>query len=82
MTYNYTREVQADGRYNIGYDGETISLAREIQDIFPSHSVSVCCHGTSVNVNMSPDLTAGEKTTLDGLISSHKENIEPAPSPF
>ncbi|MDX1372239.1 MAG: hypothetical protein R3321_07200 [Nitrososphaeraceae archaeon] len=82
MEYFYTRELQADSRYNIGYVGEKISLAEEIQDTFPSHSVKVMCNGTTVKVEISPTLSAGEKTTLDTIVSDHKNNIDPAPTAF
>lgn len=82
MQYTYTRELQSDGRYNIGDLGQPISLARDIKNVFTSHTVSVKCTGNNVYVIISPDLTSGEKTTLDGIVTDHKASLGLAPSPF
>jgi len=80
--YNYTRELQQDGRYNIGYFGESPSLARRIKDIFTSYDINVKCNGTNVYVNISQNLTTEEKSTLDSLIIDHKNNLNDIPLPF
>jgi len=82
MDYNYTRELEPDGRYNIGYSGEKVSLAKEIKETFPTRTINVQCHGTAIVISMAPDLDAGEKTTLDTIISDRKANIDPVISVY
>lgn len=79
--YNYSREIGADGRYNVDnferVDGETnpILLATEIETNIPSKIFKLECNGTDVNVDFpSYTLTTGEETTLTNTINDHKNN--------
>ena len=73
MEYNYTRDLQANHEYNIGYRDTSFSLAEEIRDAFLGNSLDyVRCNGTQVKIGITPALTAGEKTTLDTLVQDHK----------
>jgi hypothetical protein len=83
MEYNYTREIQGDGRYNIGYSGEITKLANEIQTALPTlTSIKVRCNGGNVVVDVEPTLSTGDKGILDTVVSDHKSNIQPLPSPY
>jgi hypothetical protein len=75
MEYNYTREIQGNGLYNISYPGECVRLIDDISPIFPTHSIIVRAIAGDVIITMDPTLTTGEKTTLDTIVSDHKNNI-------
>jgi hypothetical protein len=54
-------------------------LATETRAALPDKTVTVRAFDTVVVVTCSPDLTAGEVTTLDGVVASHTGESTPVP---
>lgn len=52
------------------FEDSVEDLARGAMSTFPDHGINVSLDGTDLTVTASPDLDAGEITTLDGLVSS------------
>lgn len=77
--YNYTRYLNVDtGQYNIVLDGEAPTLGKEIVIQFPQKQIYIKCFGIQVEVHITPALTVQEKTDLDNLVQTHKDNNTPA----
>ena len=74
MEYIYTRDLQANNEYDIGYIDAPVSLAKQIKSQFSTnHTLDYFrCHGTQVKISISPDLDSTEKTILDTLVQEHK----------
>lgn len=66
-THIYSREL-ADGHYNV----RVLELAQEAKVAIPGNTFSVKATGTVVTIVATPDLTGGEETTLDTVVSDHK----------
>jgi len=56
--------------HNYTFSGDVDNLGLAIVDAFPTHDMNLSLDGTDLDVTMSPDLDAGEITTLDGIVSA------------
>ena len=80
-TYNYTRTKKAGGGYDVENTdrvdggGTQIYLANEIETALPSKLFTIHCDDTSMDIHFDVALSAGEKTTLDGVVSDHQNNV-------
>ncbi len=77
--YNFTRNV-VSGKYDIDnpdrVDGESkqIRLADEIETALPGVDFVVRCNNSECKVITDGDLTSGQQTTLDNVVSAHQNN--------
>ena len=77
--YNYTREI-VDSEYNINNparldgEGNQIFLGDEIVAALPGKSFKILGDAGVCKIQFDTALTDGEKTTLDTVVSNHKNN--------
>lgn len=69
-THLYSREF-ADGHYNV----RVLDLAKEAKAALPGNTFSVKAADTVVTIIATPDLTGGEESTLDTVVSDHKAAV-------
>lgn len=80
--YEYERSLLPIGAYDINNpervdgEGNQILLAKEIEAVFVGRDFAVDCAYTVCKVifHDEPELTPEEKTVLDQLVASHKNN--------
>lgn len=88
-THVYTRAL-TDGHFDINNPddrdpdtGASVPLAiRILEDAaFSSHAIRVVCNDTVATVTMTPDVTGGDITTLNGIVTTHQAAADPNPFP-
>lgn len=83
LTYTYTRTALSGDGYDINNSnrldgsGNQIWLAREIESVFPTKKFIVRCNGTVLTILVldTDDFSTSEKTTLDQIVSDHRNNV-------
>lgn len=76
--YFFTREL-IDGRYNIDNIDRVIGenqlhLFTEIKTALPGNDFKIICNGSDVKISFVSELSSGDQTTLDNVITAHKNN--------
>jgi hypothetical protein len=80
MNYEYDREQLENGAWDIDNpertsEGEQVYLANEIVTALPGKDPIVHCDAGTADIDFGEvTLTAEEKTTLDTVVSDHKNN--------
>lgn len=79
FSYSYTRDL-VNNLYDINnvvrLDGSSnhIFVSTEVEAVLPGKTFKlVCDHGSAI-FNFDEELSAGEKTILDGVVQTHKDN--------
>lgn len=67
-SYNVNHPDRVDG------GGEILTLAKELESAIPGKINKVICNGTEIKIVCSSALTAGEESTMDSTIATHKTN--------
>ena len=78
--YTYTRTLSGghydiDNKSRVDGGGLQIFLAKEIEAALPGKEFCIKCAGTVVTIRFVDELSAGDKTTLDSIVSDHKNNV-------
>lgn len=83
MVYTYFRNFDSEtGKYAIDYDNESPKILDEIKSIFPGKSILINCNHMDISIDITPELTVGEKLTLDDLVEEHQANPSPSRKPY
>lgn len=75
----YTRAI-VDNIYNIDnkarVDGvpSQIYIAKEIEAALPGLAFKMCCNATEAKFTFDDNLTGGQITTLENIVTAHKNN--------
>lgn len=78
--YNFTRDL-VNGMYNINNiervdgEGNQIYLFHEIQSAISNNKFNIICVGENVTISFESELSSGEQSTLNTVVSNHKNNI-------
>lgn len=87
MIHTYTRDPVGNDwdiphEKTIGANGEPSPLLDQVMALFPGKTISINGNLSSLNINITPDLTGPEITSLNNLIISHKSDAtKPLPDP-
>ena len=72
--YTYTRNKTA-GVYDINNPDRVTTLAQDVEAALPGKLFKIFCDDLQCKLCFEVELTAGEQTTLDGVISDHQNNV-------
>ena len=77
--YTYSREIvndawNIDNPARVDQEGSQIYLSQEIGEALPNMLFKLFCAGSVVDIIFDNELTEGQKSTLDTVVSNHKNN--------